>query len=283
MNRNLYAIGICLGLLFVSSAAAFDLTPGRTIAVGRTSSLSDGRAAELVSNPSAGIRPREVTCELGGIRRFELPDLDEAYVAVAGRFSRWTFSLGLAQFGHGDFYAERTLRLGAATAVSKHLTLGGTFSGRRLEFGAGYESLAAMSFGVCVLFRADRLRLAVTADNLTRPRMHESATPLEPLYRIQGEVAGDGSYAVYGAVDLQRYEKPRFGLGQKITVSSRANILWGATSEPLTIGGGFDIMYREFRVCYAASYHPTLGLTQTLSLGIELFGNGEKSEPADTR
>jgi hypothetical protein len=269
-------------ILLLSNAgnlSAFEFATGRGTGLGRTVILSRSSASTLVSVPMGGITPGEVKLELGANRKFGMKDLDQAFVAVAYRYRQFTSSLGLSQFGYSDLYSERTVKAGVAWHTDS-LTIGTTLSALLVYFGGHYDRLSAATFGVGASYRTSRVMGAIIADNLTSPRLDKNSPAINPTYSVYVEVLGQSSFSITGRMTLEKTERPQFALGQRTEISERGALFWGLSTAPLEYGGGIEVTVNNKHICYAASYHPTLGLSHSLSLSFEFGGSPREKEEA---
>ncbi len=269
------------GILFVLSAVnappvlAFGLASGRSPVPGGAAILTQATASTLAMLPTAGIEDHELKAELLAIRRFGIKELDEATLAAAYRIGCASAAIGLAQMGRADLYLERTARLGAACHIGP-LAVGTALSAMSVSFGGAYPGLAATTLGVDVSYRAHRGMVVLALDDLTSPRLDKRARPCNPKYSMYVQIIGVGSFFVTGRVTLEHFEKPRFAMGQYLTVSERGTIFWGLSSAPLEYGGGVEVVGGGGRISYAASYHPVLGFSHTVSLSYQVGGRVDK-------
>ena len=280
MTSKLVLFTIVLLLSNAGNLLAFEFATGRGTGLGQTVILSRSSASALVSVPTGGIASGEVKLELGAARKFGMKDLDQAFVAVAYRYRSFTSSLGLAQFGYSDLYSERTVKVGVAWHIDS-LTIGTTLSGLLVSFGGQYDRLSVATFGAGASYRTSRVMGAVAADNLTSPRLDKNSPAVNPTYSAYLEVLGEGSFSIMGRVTLEKTERPQFALGQKTDISERGALFWGLSTAPLEYGGGVEVTVENRHICYAISYHPTLGLSHSLSLSFEFGGcpKGKKEAP----
>ncbi|HOD65706.1 MAG TPA: hypothetical protein PKM94_03360 [candidate division Zixibacteria bacterium] len=170
------AIGAGLLLACAAGAAAFELPTPRGEGFGRTMLLADASAAALTKAPTAGIRTGEWRFELGGVRRFELSDLDQVFAAAAGRLGRAVLAAGVSQFGNTELYAETTVRLAAGWRVGA-FGAGGSLAAKIVEFGGGYGRLHAAAVGLSATYAGKRVQAAAAAENLNCPRLDAAAAP----------------------------------------------------------------------------------------------------------
>lgn len=257
---------ICLLAVTVNS---FEYITTRGVGLGQTVVLSEGSASTMLVLPAENFDHRQGMIEFGAIRRFDLKDLDQGFVSAAYRAGKFTYALGLTQFGDGEYYAERTGLLSAAYHLNR-LTLGIKASVVQLDFGGHYDNLSAAGLGMGVSYTTGRTLVSVVADNINWPRLDEHSEKIRPSYSVYTELVGRGSYSVTGRVMLQDREKPIFGVGQKIDLSSMAAVFWGVSTAPIIYGGGLELMYKRSLITYATSYHPTLGFSHTLAIGFKI-------------
>lgn len=255
--------------LAVPGANSLDYVTTRGFGLGQTVVLSDPSASATLIVPTGALTDRQGQIELGAVRRFEMKDLDQGFVSAAYRFGKFTYSLGLTQFGCGDYYAERTALASAAYHL-KQITFGIKASLLQVDFGGHYDNLSASSVGLGFSYRRGRFIVAGVADNINRPRLDDNSEKIIPSYTLYTELIGRGSYSVTGKLTLQDREKPTFGIGQKIELSSMSGIFWGISTAPIIYGGGLELMYKRSLITYATSYHPTLGFSQTLAVGFKI-------------
>lgn len=263
--KKLLTLLLFLSIIAVSPAYSFDFIKGSGLGNGQTVLLSNASATEMLSVPSSSLLDKKWKVEMGISRLFELKDLDQAYLAASYRVSEFIFSFGFSQFGQRDFYAESHARLAFSYDIDS-LTIGGNFSYLNIEFGGYYESLNGTDFGFGASYNYNQFLGALTIDNLGNTRMTDTSRKLNPKLNLFGEFLKLNSFSVTGRWSVQETESPQFGLGQKIYVHPLASFFWGVTTAPATYGGGADFNYKEAKITYAASYHPTLGLSQTMSL-----------------
>ncbi len=260
-----------LVVIIASGAAAFDLDGRLDLGIERVSLLRSSSAMDVVSLPLAAISPGDWRIDLGGIRRYDLSELDQFYAAAAHRIGSFTLALGVSQLGDADLYAERTGVLSFGWQLSRW-SLGAKWSARHVSFGEGYSSLSTASVGFAAAFCSGRFALAIAADNLTEPRYYDGAVPFDDTYMLHVELAGPGEYIFGGSVTVEQDERPRFGLGQRFDLEPAGRLFWSIATAPLTHALGGDIMYHGSRLAYSVSYHPTLGLSHLFSIGWTIGG-----------
>ncbi|UCE24560.1 MAG: hypothetical protein JSU74_00485 [Candidatus Zixiibacteriota bacterium] len=266
-------------LLFSPITRAFEFATTRGTGLGQTVVLSDPSPSAMLIVPSSSLNNKQGRVELGVMRRFELKDFDQGYIAAAFCLNRFTYAVGATQFGDGDLYAERLARV--ATAFTFHsFTAGATASIMEIDFGGHYENLSAFGLGLGLSCRYEKVLVAAVAENLNWPRLHDNSERIKPGYSLYTELVGPGSYSVTGKVTFQKRERPTFGVGQKIDISPLASVFWGLSTSPFIYGGGLELIYKRSLITYATSYHPTLGFTHILSVGFMLgkTGSGEDEQ-----
>jgi hypothetical protein len=147
-----------------------------------------------------------------------------------------------------------------------------------LGFGGGYASLNSGAFGVAAGWRSERWQVAVSADDLNSPSFAESDPARPPRFSVHGEFVSGKAYSLLARVTAQKNEDVQFGAGQRIALRSSSALLWGFTTSPFTFGGGIELCLRAGRLTYSANYHPSLGLTQFISVS---YGSSVKSTKVD--
>jgi hypothetical protein len=250
----------------VGSVGAFEFVTTRGIGMGKTVLISQPSATTFLLLPSSSIVPGEWIIELGGMREFELSELDRAYVAVATRYKNFTMAIGASQLGKLDYYSEKTGKI----SISYHwydYTVSANISGIQYYFGGNYDEQRAGTAGLGFSYSYGRFHFGIAADNLNSPKLIETAPSINPQYSFFGELIGKGAYSVTARATIESEQAVQLALGQKVDVSSRGSIFWGVNTEPFQIGGGLDIWYSpKGLVTYAGCYHPVLGFSHNLSL-----------------
>jgi hypothetical protein len=234
--------------------------------MGQTVNIRQSSATELLTLPTGALDPRDWLLETGYSRQFELADFDQFFIAGATRYRQFTAALGLQQFGSADLYREQTVKLALAYSYDS-LTVGLSWSGMQIDFGDDADfHFRASTIGAGVSYRTRLVYAGLAADNLTSPKLYENAVPLEPVYSFYAEVLGQQSFSVTGRITWERYQKPQLALGQRIALAERSSFFWGLSTEPLTFGGGIELYVAKAAITYAANYHPTLGLSHTVTV-----------------
>ncbi len=252
-------------VLSVSGVNAFDLITPRGLGMGRTVPLSLPSAISQVNLPARGLADGDWHLEGGYNRRFELSDLDHLFLATALRKRQFTIALGASQFGDTELYAEQTLK-GSLTFQYDSLSIGASISAMQVQLGNDYGRLRAMTAGIGLSYRWRQLLVAVSADNLTRPRLTQYSEGIPPVYAWHTEFLGKGgAYSLTGRVTMEELQKPQFALGQIIRLSRRGSFFWGVSSAPLEFGGGLEVYVPSGSLAYATSVHPVLGFSHTVS------------------
>ncbi len=266
-------------MLFIlcSNVSSFDFTTGRSDGMGGTVLLSDPSASVLVSAPSGWLPDKELRVEMTGTRHFDISALDQVNVSIAYRHGKVSGALGMSQIGQRDYYAERTLKLAFAYQKSEY-GIGGTFSSEIVSFGLGYEALNASTVGINAFGKYKIIKGALVIDNLTSPSLNEGSPEVSPKMSLFTEIQGKESFVITARLTVEDREKPQFGIGQRLIVSEYGALFWGLSSEPTKYGFGFDGYYKDARLTYATSYHPSLGFSYTVTLAYQL---GKKGVVAD--
>lgn len=269
--------GCIIWLISIGNSSAFEFVTTRGIGMGQTILFSQPSATSFLLLPSSKIANGEWIVELGGMREFELSELDRAYVAVATRHKSYTIALGLSQLGQRDYYSERTGKI----SLSYHwydYTFSANISGIQYHFGGYYADQRAGTVGLGFSYSYGRMHFGIAADNINSPKLIETSPAFNPKVSFYGELLGKKNYSVTGRVTYEKDQDVQMALGQKIDVTDRGALFWGISTEPFQIGGGFDVWYSPRGVLtYAGSYHPVLGVSHNISI-IYHFGKVVKPD-----
>ena len=269
MKSTLTIYSLILSIACCSNASAFDFLTSRGNGLGQTFLLSQPSASTVLLVPTGGLTDGATVVELGVNRKFEIKDLDQGYLAAAYRRNSFTYALGFTQFGNGDLYAERTARLAAAYHYSA-FAFSGNVSAMQVDFGGHYDNLSAIALGLGVGYRRNRIMAGLSVENLNSPRLDKHSEEIPPRLTIHAELVGPGPYSVTGRLAAQKREKPQFGAGQFVDISSFGSLFWGVSTGPLIYGAGVELSHKRSIITYATSYHPTLGFSHTLSVSFAL-------------
>jgi hypothetical protein len=248
--------------------------------MGGTYLLSEPSAVELLSVPSSLFKQNNLSLSSGLNRSFEISDLDKMFLALAYRRGVISGAVGLSQFGNSDFYSERTVRL-TTGLYYRSFVLSMSYSYKYYEFGTAYEKLSGDSYGLGIGYSFQRFITAFTIDNLNKPKLHDDGIKFNAKYNLFAEMVGFEAYSITGRVNWQENQKPQIGIGQKFHLSSISSLFWGFSTEPTIYGGGIEIIYQGKSIQYAASIHPELGLSQTVSSSFNFDldnNNGKQNE-----
>jgi hypothetical protein len=252
-------------LCFSVPVFSFDIGTGRLTGMGGTVLFSSPSASDYLTCPAVLLSERWMIFESGFQRKYDLTDLDKVSATVAGRYQRFSGAIGFSQFGRENYYTEKLIK-GAVGAQFSMLTLAIGISGQRIEIGDNNGWFNMASLGITGGLNYKRYHLGLAADNINQPAPIDGAVRYNTIIKIYTEIEGPSTYSLTGRVALEKHEKPILAVGQYIRLQGENAIFWGVSNNPLTYGGGIDLHYREFRLCYAASYHPVLGMSHNFSV-----------------
>ncbi len=269
-----YTLTIILVLVMAATSGAYDLATVRAEGLGGAIALSRPTASDLVELPAASIAEGAFLVDLGAMRQYELSQFEQAFLSAAGRYRSITAAAGLSFFGEEDLMLERKAKL-AAAATWRSWQLGASISHRHLSFGGGFESLSATTVGLSAGYHWRVVHLAISGDNLTSPKLHAAAPAEHPRYSLLTEIEGRGSYSVVARATSQKDQDLQLAIGQLVQVTDYGLLFWGISTEPMKYGGGLQLTYGATFISYAASFHPDLGFSQTISLS---FGFGSTAD-----
>ena len=279
MRRIKLTVALMMTILLGGSAGAFEFATNRGLGMAGTVLFSEPSASTLLFMPSTSIEKGELIIELGGMREFEIKELDRAYVAAATRFGNYTLTIGASQLGERDYYAERTGKISLAYQYFDY-SFAVSISGIDYSFGGNYASQRAGTAGASFSYHYRRVFIGASIDNINSPKLIESSPAINPKYSIYAEVVGKGAFSLTARGTFEKDQAIQLALGQKIDVSNRGSVFWGFNTEPFQFGGGVDIWYNgQGAFTYAGSYHPTLGFSHNLSISYHF---GKLKKPDDT-
>ncbi|RME24311.1 MAG: hypothetical protein D6800_08855 [Candidatus Zixiibacteriota bacterium] len=264
--KRLLTYGFFL-LLFPAASQATEFIASRGEGLARTVTLSYPTASTLVNLPVADLSSGSWSIETGYNRLFELSDLDQVFVAAAGRWRKVSVAFGLSQFGTSGLYTEKLMK-GSLGIHLRQFAFGMTASGELVEIGNNYGTLRAAGLGLSAAYHWQRLRVALMADDLNSPSLHENSLDTKPRWNGYVEFRGEQSFLLTGRVLLQRDQTAQFAFAQWLNLSSHAAFYWGIQTSPLRYGAGIELEFRKMRFTYATSVHPTLGFTHTVALSV---------------
>ncbi len=275
MKRLLMTIA---GLMLLgSNTAGFDLVRSRSLGMGRTALLTRPTPTDLINSPSRPIDTTRFRFEAGYHRRFELADLDNLFLAASYRRSKITVAFGAAQFGKAELYAEQLLK-GSVAYHLRPFTVAGTISAMQVQIGSGYGTLRSVTYGFGAAWSRRNLHLSLGLDNLSRPVLIDNGMPLTRNATLLAEFERPGSYSITARLRAEWGVKPQFGLGQIIRLSRKSSFFWGIGTAPMEYGGGFEIEVPVGAISYAASVHPVLGMSHTVSVSYRPASRKPKTE-----
>lgn len=252
--------------LTITSVNAFEFITTRGNGMGQTIVISQPSASTLLLLPSWGIEHGEWIIELGGMREYELSQLNRAYLAAATRYGRYTFAIGLSQLGQRDYFSERIGKISLGYQW-ENCNFGVNLSGLEYSFGGNYSPLKAGTFGAAMSYAYSPLQLGFSADNLNSPSVTDNSPAINPQFSVFAEFMGKKSYSLTARMTYEKNAPLQMALGQKIDVSNRSALFWGFQTKPFQLGIGFDVWYSsQGSVTYSGSFHPTLGVSHNLSL-----------------
>lgn len=264
--KQALALIFIISIGFGGSVRGFDMGTARSDGLGGAICLSEPTPAEIVQLPALK-DSSSMTFQSWYRRQYEMKEFDQVYLAATMNREDWSLSAGLGQFGHADLYRELTARLGLAYHFRSWSVSAG-WSGMIVDFGSDYDRLQAATLDLAAVWRTAPLFLALRGERLTSPRLDQHSSALEPRCSAYAEWQGPGAYQFVGRMTVEPKQKPQFGLGQIITLSTRSAFFWGIATEPTHYGGGLRLNLGRRQLSYTAAYHPALGFTHAVSVSI---------------
>ncbi len=262
-----YIVPIILVLL-ATAVSAYDIDGGRRVGVSRAVLLSEPSASDFVFCPTAYLSPGRITVESGFLRRYDLSDLDQYYVAAAAEYHRFVLGIGASQFGKSDYYAEKILRSTVSYKIDS-LAIGVMVSGKMVEFGNVERSYSSVGLGLSAGFNWNKYHIAAVADNINKPRLTAESEPDYRNINLYAEIEGSRFYSIVGRLNWQDHANVQATLGQIFHLTGNNALMWGISSNPLTYSGGLELNLNRYYIGYAVANHPTLGLSHSIVIGIK--------------
>lgn len=270
MIRN---ITIAIIVLCAASVHGFDLLDGQS---GVLIDQANPGAVEIQSLPSVRRPAGSWQFESGWERLYNLAELDRIFVAGAWRHRSFGLAAGLGQLGRSDLYAERTVR-SSLTYWRGRLGFGLIWSYRYLDFAGNFPALDAAAWGGSITLDMQSLLISGSVHNIGRPSFISGSPPQEPVYRLQVQAIREHRFSLLGGLLFENGQHLRWSIGQIIELADRSDLLWHVSSDPWVYGGGLRIGWQATTFRYSVVYHPVLGLTHTVSIGL-----GSQRRPDDS-
>jgi len=267
-GRPLTIVTISVLLLLAGSAVvAYDFDVGRLSGLSGGVYLSSPTAAENLNCPAVLSPAGRFHLETGCQRRFELADLDNAFIAAGSRFGAVSVYVGWWHLGRSEYYADQIFKTTAAVRFQPFV-FSLISSVRKVEIGGrlGRLAMSAAAYGLALGFHHDRYHLGLVADNLNNPRLDAGSTPDQAFCKLYGEIEGISSFSLVGHVAFEKRAGPVVSIGQYVILSEKAAFFWGMGENPRIYSGGLETGAVGLRLLYAVSYHPVLGFTHNISL-----------------
>jgi hypothetical protein len=234
-------------------------------------SLSNPSSAAMISTPGLIASEYGYSFDLGWERKYQLKEFDQIFLSTTVVTPIGAISAGFDQFGTTNLYREKTARL-----VLSHLfgDIGGgiLIEGSQVSFQDGYSSLSRFSLGCGVSVAYSHLVFAVTGYDLNSPSYADGSLATSPNGRFQVEYNGANSATASAYLKCTDNAKPQFGIGQRLNLSSQAELIFGAETLPTEYSAGLLLWRGKSCFSYAATYHADLGVSHIMSFG---FGWGE--------
>ncbi len=266
MTKSLSLLAVWL--IMATAANALEPITPESRALGGAVVLSAPSASTLAFVPTGAMLYKQWTFDASFDRRYELKDLDQLAIAGAYRLSPVIFSLAFSQFGEPTLYTEWSTRLGAAVCVDS-FSIGLYVTEMIIGIGNFWDRSRYTTCGAGISFRSAYVLAALTGDNLISPKPYESAVPKEPYYTfyLEARRGSNSTYSLTGRVTVEDGQKPQYGIGQKVQVSSLGSLMMGVSTAPFEFGGGVVLHFSGFSLTWSANNHPDLGLSYTVGLG----------------
>ncbi len=278
-------VGFAILGLFFSPLAHAQLAEGgaRALALGRAGTALEGEVwGEF--NPAAWATLERNTADVFASQAFGISELRVVALAVAAPTQYATFAANARTYGFAN-YRETRIGLGAARGLPLSAS-------RRIHVGvsAHLHSIAIDGFGSTTTISASlgaqvdvlpNLRAGLHARNISRIGRSEEADLVSPLSSAPALAAGLAYRASDRAIVVLDAEKDldfpvaiRAGIEVWAIdiLALRGGFTTGLSSDggaPARLSGGIGVRSGMIRADITAEYHETLGLTPSVSIGVE--------------
>lgn len=241
------------------------------VANGGSPSLSNPSSSAMISIPGLTTSESKYLFDIGWERKYQLRELDQMYLSVTVSTPIGSISAGFDQFGTTNLYQEKTARM-----VFSHPfgNVGGgiLIEGSQVSFQEGFESLSRLSLGCGMSATYSSLTVAVAGYDLNSPSYADGSLAASPNGQVYVEYSGANNARASAYLKCSDQSKPQFGIGQRLSISSQADLLFGAETLPTEYSAGVHLKHGKSVFSYAATYHADLGISHVMSFG---FGWGE--------
>jgi len=256
---------LLIWLVMTPFAGGYEIDAGRSYGMAGTVMMSQPSAGSHLACPSGMVQKGQLLIESGWQRRFELSELDQLFLAAGYRVGDVSFSAGFSQFGESDYYTEKIFR---STISYNYKNFTGSLigSGKILEIGGTYDPFRAASVGLGAGVNYGPYHLGVVVDNLNRPKIVDRREGDNVLFDIYAEIEGGSFHTLTARLRFEKDHETYVGIGQYIYLYDHHAFFWGISHNPLTYGGGAELVYRGISFVYSANYHTTLGFTHNISI-----------------
>ncbi|MCZ7555393.1 MAG: hypothetical protein M5R41_03180 [Bacteroidia bacterium] len=201
--------------------------------------------------------------------RYELSALSSAGVAGATRFGSFGIGAAVTHFG-GELYRELLPSVGFGMRVAEHISVGAQTSLLCISIARyGGTALPLLDLGATVDI-APTLLVAVAAGNVTHSALTGNITDRLPVTVRMGACwQPDDALLLQLELDKDMRWPVTTRMGGEYRPLPFVAIRAGATTEPWTVSGGFGLRHGGIVFDYAYAWHPDLGGTHALGIGIQ--------------
>lgn len=257
---------VCFGSELFASDQTFE--SAEMAANGGSPSLTDPTSSALLTIPGLVAPEMHSAFEMSWERQYQLKEFDRIAIAGSLQSSLGFISIGFDQFGLTDLFSEKTGRLVISSSFG-NFGGGVLLEGSQVSFKSDYKSLTKVSLGCGVSTTVSHFTFALAGFDLNSPTYDANSVASKPSSRLYVEYSNASHASASANVTVLEGSKPQFGIGQRLGLSTGANLLIGAETEPTAYNAGLIISQGSSRFSYAASYNADLGLSHLMTIGFE--------------
>jgi hypothetical protein len=201
--------------------------------------------------------------------RFGLTELSSASMAGAMHFGTFGIGAGVSHFG-GPLYRELLPSAGFGMRIGEQVSLGAQASLLCLSIDRyGSTTVPVLDAGATVRV-VPSLLLAAAAGNVTHAAIVGSITDRLPVtLRLGACWNPDSAMLLQAEIDKDMRWPATMRFGGEYRPLDMISLRAGATTKPWTVSGGFGLRLGGMLFDYAYSWHPDLGGSHALGIGIE--------------
>jgi hypothetical protein len=270
MNKKIQLISTIVFILLAFNglkAQNFDnFYDARSEALGRTMSVLDG-SSSIYGNPSAGLSANKSMLSLGAQTRFLLTDVQMFQVGYLAKAKKQSFGFASQYFGN-QYLKKWTVNAQYARKIFEKLDAGIRLRGGQLNldvYGSRFTFDADLGIQAKM---SSKLSFGALVQNLMRFQTNEQEQA-GTLLRVGVAYLPSKKVKMNAEVQQDFNTGIGFNAGVEYLPNASFRCRIGTQTKPLSpsFGVGY-VLNNRFVLDSFASYHPNLGLTSGLNLGL---------------